>query len=643
MGASSVVRSRTYLEKTEIEKICSKNKYINAVFPKVKNEDGFLTIKELNAITNGLLRQKILKKIFQICGSKKDKLTYDDFCYFYALLNTSSFEAKLNFLLDFIFMKNNKLSKEKYINKINKYYNNSKLLTNIFLDENLIQNISNFNRDNIYSYIEKNFKKILESYPLYQSKTNINMNYNSNINNTNDNDEINNNNNNHNNNNIEINDNNENTLILMNNSSKEHSKTSINSVNIAIKKQNYDSLEEEFKNIEKRNNGLFPICLFEDMLREINIDDGLVEIIGDYLKKKTKKSFFNFDLFKEVLSLLISEENYQKKINKELGKGIFILASYPKNFIDKKSLLILFKKDKNIQRKLEKLENDKHLDLNQFLDLYNYNNDIFNESLEHIQYLKYIFFKEKIGDNHSIENKCIRILLKNKSMHDYILERIQYDNSFYLIDIEFWNKWNELSLEDSDINNNKLRKLRINTKNFSDNQGKILEGCIFPDDYVIVSKTIYNLFNQWYGPPLGLEIIRYKIYLDDETNNINSQKKKRKKDESSIFYGTEKKTNKKFELEINPIFLEFYYFMSLFQSSNNSIGELKRRLKNIYKDDRGNSNSFSRKTKFFDIAKRLNNNMNINNIRFIVFYNHSLNYADMTDSLEEFDLCSRKK
>ena len=631
MGASSVLRNKTYLEKEEIEKICSKNKYINSVFARAKNEDGLLTIKELNTITDGLLCHKILKKIIQICGSKKDKLTYDDFCYFYALLNTSSFDAKFNFLLDFIFMKHYNLSKEKYINKCKKYFKDSKSLTNIFLDEDLLQKVSNYNRDNIYSYIENNSKKKLEDYPLYINKTYLNINLN--IQNENDNYEKN--------TNTEKNENNENTLILMNNYSKEHSKTSINSVNIAIiKKQQYDSLEGEFRNIEKMNDGIFPISLFEDMLREINVDDSLIELIGNYLRKKTKKNFFNFNLFKEILSLLTSDETHQKKIYKDISKGIFILASYPNNYIDKKTLITLFKNEKNIEKKLEKFERDKPFELSQFLELYYYKNDIFDESLEHIQYLKYIFFKEKIRDDRSIEKKCVRILLKDKSMEDYILERLQYDNSFYLIDIEFWNKWNELTSEPMDeINNNKLRKLRINTKSFSDNQGKILEGHIFPKDYVILSKTIYNLFNYWYGPPLGLNIIRNKIYLEDETNNINQIKKRNKNDEF-IFSGVERKTNKEFELEINPIFLEFYYFMSLFQNSNNSMGEMSRKLRRIYKEEGGSSTCFSRKTKFFEIAKKHKNNlnMNINNIRFIVYYNYNLQYAEMSESLEQFGI-----
>ena len=527
-------------------------------------------------------------------------------------------------------MKKDKLSKEKYIKKINKYFNGSKLLTEIFLNKNLFQNFSTFNRENIYFYIEKNYEKKLQEYPLYIDKTNVNFNsvkYKANNNNENI--------------NTEQNDNNDNTLILMNNSSKENSNTSLNSVNIPIiKNQQYDSLEPEFRNIEKKNDGIFPISLFEDMLKEININARLIEIIGGYLKKKTKKSFFNFDLFKEVLSLLIYEETNPKKVFKDICNGIFTLISYPKNFIDKKSLLALFQNERTIEKKLEKLEINKHIELNQFIELYKSINDIFSESLEHIKYLKFIFFKEKIEDDLSIENKCVRILLKDKSMADYILERLQYDTNFYLIDRDFWNKWNELTCSDNiiDINNKDLRKLRINTKSFSDNQGKILEGKKFPDNYVILSRTIFNLFIEWYGPPLGLTIMRSKIYLEDDSNNINRLKKKIKKEEECIFSGIEEKTNKKFELELNPIYLEFYYYMSLFQSSNNSREIMKRKLRNIYKEEGGNSNSFSRKTKFSEIAKRLNHNMNINNIRFIVYCNYTFDYADMNESLEEFGI-----
>ena len=122
MGSSAVLRSKTHLEKTEIKEITLKNDYFISMQNNSKDEDKLISLKELNIMTNGIIKEKILKKIIQICGSVKDKLKQDDLAYFYSLLVTPSFEAKLNFLLDFIFIKNNKLPKEKYIKKVNIYF-----------------------------------------------------------------------------------------------------------------------------------------------------------------------------------------------------------------------------------------------------------------------------------------------------------------------------------------------------------------------------------------------------------------------------------------------------------------------------------------------------------------------------------------
>ena len=296
MGSSAIFRKKTYLEKEEIEKIISKNNFIKAAFTRMTNTDEYLDAKGLSILTNGLINKKIIKKIIQICGSKKEKLTFDDFCYFYALLNTTSFEAKLNFLLDFIFIKNNKLTKEKYIHKVNKYFSDSDFLIDIFLDEKIIENTSEISRDDVYSYIEKKRKDELSDFSLY----------------------INNNNNLGKANNIhskpkakETSDN----ISVLNDQSKEDGKASSNSVNNPINNsQQYDILLSEFKDFEDKLNGIFLISHFENMLREINISEPLIEIIGNYITKKTKKTFLNFDIFKEVLSLLISKVNNKNNI-----------------------------------------------------------------------------------------------------------------------------------------------------------------------------------------------------------------------------------------------------------------------------------------------------------------------------------------
>ena len=87
----------------------------------------------------------------------------------------------------------------------------------------------------------------------------------------------------------------------------------------------------------------------------------------------------------------------------------------------------------------------------------------------------------------------------------------------------FWSfriKWNKIVTKfDKERNFNDFRKLRMNTRNFTDRIGNILEDKEYLEDYVILSETIYNLFYNWYGPPLGKTIVRYKIYLDEDSNN----------------------------------------------------------------------------------------------------------------------------
>ena len=167
MGSSeSTLRKKKYLSKEEIEVDVSRNIFLLPIFKKIKNSDGLLTTNELNAITYGLINPKIRKKIIQICGSKTDKLNLEDLCYFYSLLNTTSYEAKLNFLLDFIFIKKDKLPKEKYIHKVQKYFIGSSLLQSILLDPKLLEK-SKQDRDTVYKFIVSNKLEEIKKYPLY--------------------------------------------------------------------------------------------------------------------------------------------------------------------------------------------------------------------------------------------------------------------------------------------------------------------------------------------------------------------------------------------------------------------------------------------------------------------------------------------
>ena len=96
MGNGSISNKRRYLKLNEIEDISSKNPSINQIYLKMKNSDDVITDTEFNTITNKLLNDKIRKKIIKICSSINTSfsLSLNDLKYFYALLNTNSFEAK---------------------------------------------------------------------------------------------------------------------------------------------------------------------------------------------------------------------------------------------------------------------------------------------------------------------------------------------------------------------------------------------------------------------------------------------------------------------------------------------------------------------------------------------------------------------
>ena len=594
MGSSAVLRSKTHLEKTEIKEITLKNDYFISMQNNSKDEDKLISLKELNIMTNGIIKEKILKKIIQICGSVKDKLKQDDLAYFYSLLVTPSFEAKLNFLLDFIFIKNNKLPKEKYIKKVNIYFENSKKLTDIFLDKNLIDDNNVLSREKVYLFISKNYQEDLSNYTLLKSeevrtlmKTKSKKSTKSNSSNKNKKKS-----------NLYNPDGEQDNLTLNNNNSKEiNTSVSMNSDNLTVaKNKKYDELESEFKRIEYRNNGIFPISLFESMLRDIDIKEDYIYIIGNYIRKKTQKSFLNFELFKEILSLLISEHTSISKVNKQINTSLFYLISYPKNTIKKNTLTELLQREKNFDTKIGDLGQIKNINLQEFLELCENNKYTFYKSFKNLKYLQYIFFDIDIGDNYSLEYEIINILLKHKSLPEYISDRMQYDTNFYLIDIQFWNEWEKLTRNFGEQRNyNDLRKLRIKTEHFSDSNGKIMEGKEYITDYIVISELMHELFIKWHGPEKGGPIKRCKIYV--ENGNISSRDEKNKK--SKKFRGYDKKLNKDYELELNPKFIALYRFIDFQPFFKYSKKQYEKELKKIF--ETANFEQFSRKNKFADI------------------------------------------
>ena len=287
----------------------------------------------------------------------------------------------------------------------------------------------------------------------------------------------------------------------------------------------------------------------------------MIEIISNYIKQKTLKNFLNFNLFKEVLNLL-NFKSPNIEINKnEIINGLFILSSYPKYLVKKKNLFFFFKSananlsSKQINSYFEKYHIENNIDKEKFTNIIELIYDELSVSYEHLRYLSYIFFKVPCTEI-SLQKNCIEILFKNhNNLKDYVKEIMQFEDKLYAIDMEFFNNWNKFVQQNENLKKNDLKNLRIMTNKISDRNGKINEGLQYLKDYLLLPQKMYDLFVQWYGPPIGPELKRTKIFLENDSNNNRII--------SNKFIGIDFKTKKKFEFEIFPIFLLFFNFYTL--------------------------------------------------------------------------------
>ena len=544
MGTNSYDLHR-YLSNDEINIVLNEKKSLKKLFDQLKNADGILSIDELKQLTLGLLDDYIIKKIIRICGTKEIGMTCQDFLYFYALLNTSSAQAKLNFILDFIFLEKIRIDKEEYIFNINAYLYNSGILLKIFLNDEIINNKdknngSKIKREDIYNYVMTKYSEEIINYKLFKNKEfnypdndmtiseNNNLNHNKEflsetsqnpiniINNKsskiNENDEsvfdtenqnideLNNNKN----ETLVINTENNNSFISKTNNeeNKDNAKDTNNKdnniskskqtkqevvtipKNVLEKNKIYEKMKKTFHNITKEENGTFPIYLFENMLKEINVIQSLIDIIGNFLRQKSQKTFINFQNFKEMINLIIipdtnftlidekekeannnnineNNDNYEEKSKDEIIDGLFTLFAFPKDYISKKNFFLFAKATKpqlnsnTIKQWFNEYKITSVINKKKFKEIIKFIFDELYESFEHIKYLPYIFFKVDIPDK-KMEKKCIDVLLKNRSLDEYIQERLQIDDNFYIIDKEFWDKWNLSMNQVNGINNNSL-------------------------------------------------------------------------------------------------------------------------------------------------------------------------------------------
>ena len=252
------------------------------------NPNGYISIGDFSRLFDGRLKVEILKKIFfYFCFDKKN-LSKDDLKYLYYIFTFNNHQIKIYFICDLIFKKNKKKF-YKYQEKINFYFSQDEEIYKILFNDRiksmvdkhsleiqkeqlknfLIKNYQDFFKN--FSFVKPHGKKDFfifskqkqqekekddESLSLFISYNDLNCKcylLNKKINNTNDN-------------------------------NKQNEKKINSEYEILI-----ELIKEEFKSIERRNDNLFTISLFEKMMKDIDVNIIVISLISSYLKKKTQK------------------------------------------------------------------------------------------------------------------------------------------------------------------------------------------------------------------------------------------------------------------------------------------------------------------------------------------------------------------
>ena len=208
--------------------------------------------------------------------------------------------------------------------------------------------------------------------------------------------------------------------------------------------------------------------------------------------------------------------------------------------------------------------------------------------------------------------------------------------------------------------------LKMHPQKIADKDGKLKEGLVYGKDFVVLSPILFNLFQKWYGSSNDLVLKRHKIILEEEkdmsnidldkghlakfpngesqklsftSTNINSwnMTQKQLSKNHSFLKGEDPNTEQKFEIEIFPVYLLFFNFLDLIKKNFTEMNQIKSNLDVIISKENVKYYQFSRKTKFTDILKTLQNTLKTflteDNSRLWVYYQNRLEICPFNESL----------
>ena len=391
-------------------------------------QNGFLTKDDFRILTK-LEDDKILEQVFDIFSSKKGKMYFSELINFYTSFTNKRLKIILfSFLL---FGKTGRIPKKNYINNLSEFMTINDTFI-ILSSENFLKSIIS-NEKGTFSYISSLTKNYIygskEKDTIYFDKNNfikqadslvksnlLNFSFVKNI----------------------IQSSKLGKLKIKEMKVKIHSYVCdclLENMNDNL--NNTDELEEmrSYFNRDKAvKNGHLPFGEFEKIMKDLRVNQKLIDIILKFLKNYTMKDYLNFEDFKSLMSNIYFRVAFK-------NKKIFLF----------KMLLTIFNEKSSIKAsqlgKILQIENKEYkssgaIDENSFISS---KDPIINSEIEaYIGYMDtfglmpYLKFNVKpIGQE--LKKKIINFILNKRTAEEYLVENFDDNNVFFAINMPFWN------------------------------------------------------------------------------------------------------------------------------------------------------------------------------------------------------------
>ena len=531
MGIDS---SSCYFSDGTLDTLSDSNEFLDDYFTKIKNYN--------NVITRDIFYYKIMQcstskaisdKIFKLFSSG-DKMSFRDFRFFYCAFYSLDTEAKIRLISLLLFKTNQKITFTKYAKRLKYFFNTSTYFYPLLSNEEFLRMVivEEYGERQMYKgtfeyKLREMYKGPLENFIFLKQYTNY--------------------------------DNTKYEFICScENDSENGKKVETNCL--------YVGMKEKFNEIQKKNGNIFPLKIFNDLMKECNISDGVCKYMIKYLENKMNKNFIDFETF---YNFVMNFRKLQQLHNNELLKLIFDILSYPNKVISKQELTTLYYEitNKNIilnqdtKKILNSLPNTITMDI--FMQNAEYLTDIQSNFLN-IIVLPYKCFNQN-PENKEIEFYMINNFLNsNETLHLLLKQSLSKEKTYYCIPVTFWENYKEyLSFLSSGGTPCGIERPALDTIGLSNEKerDKLNFNMIYLKDYYIVPSSLYVFIKKMcglHGSDIKVSLIKYdkKFYKDEAICNSEFGLDE---NESTLKFESEDKTSI-YEIELHPINVYYIWF-----------------------------------------------------------------------------------